>query len=81
MQRRDRLAHCRIEPGAAGVEMGDDGRAHTRVSKPVDMRGDASNGSSLAPRDEELANPIGHGDELIRLRHEGSTLPECAVEA
>lgn len=64
----DGFAHARIEPGAACVEMRDDGLARARIQKLLQMGGDAVDGALLALRDEELADLVGHIDELIGRR-------------
>src|SRR6516225_3328400 len=64
----DRLMDHRIEAGAAGIEMGEDRSAHARVPESRDVLGDARLRLVGTLAREELADLVGHVDELVR-RH------------
>jgi len=64
----DGLAHERIEPAAAGLKMRKDCRAHPRIPEFPDVIGRAGDGLLRPLAREELADLIGHVDELVR-RH------------
>jgi hypothetical protein len=58
LQMKDRLAHRRVQPVAAGVDIGEDRLAHARVPEFLDVIGDAAHDLVLLLRLEELADLV-----------------------
>src|SRR5689334_1783117 len=58
LQLRDRLAHERLESGAAGLEVREDGEPHARIPEFLQMIGDAGGGLRVALAREEFADLV-----------------------
>src|SRR5581483_1003365 len=73
LELKDRLAHRSIESVAAGIDIGEDRRAHPRVPELLDVVGDARNDLVLLLVLEELAELVRHMHEAVGLH--GSNAP------
>ena len=68
LQRLERVADIRVEPGAARVQMRKDRLAHPRVPELLDVVGDPRHGLVVALALKEFSDLVGHVDQPIR-RH------------
>ena len=73
----DGFAHERIEAGAPGIEMRENGFAHPRIPKFPDVLGGAGYGLVGALTGEEFADLVRHIDELRIMRHWSRRLAYC----
>src|SRR3981189_2840356 len=69
------VAHIRIEPRAARLEMRTDRRSHPRVPELSDMFGDPRHRLVMALAGEEFADLVGHIDQTVRRHRRGLPAP------
>lgn len=65
LQRPQGLQHVRLEAGAAGIEMREDGLAHPGIPELLDVLGDARHGLVMALALEKLADLVRHIDQPV----------------
>src|SRR4029079_2168799 len=78
-QMQDRFPDRRVEPVAAGVQIGEDRFAHARVPELLDMIGDPRHDLVRALRLEELADLVRHIDEAVGFH--GARMLPCRSES